>query len=161
CPTPTRTARCRSSSRWPTTRSTRGASSTSAGTTFSRARTLRSLAPDEHRIAQQRALEPEVTPPATDVLRAQLARLRMARILGHHLLDRAPVQALVVIPVVLGGADDAGDLEPRRLEPRGRLRESGVSLVAGKVLVGRDRLGQRPQPPVGLRDRNEASVGDD
>ena len=75
--------------------------------------------------------------------RAYLLRSAVVGIVGQPLLDGSPVEALVPIPVVLGGGDEAGGGETGLLEPvDGGVEADEVAPI--------DRVGERPLPPVGF-----------
>src|SRR6266508_3866234 len=102
---------------------------------------------DEDRPAEQGSYEVEVVVSEAFVAYAQVVCSGMS---CEPLLERAPVQALVAIPVVGGGGDDPGHPDALLGEPRNRAREADVALVV-------DHVRQRPFAPVRLTDGDEAA----
>ena len=84
------------------------------------------------------------------VLCADAGVLGVVGLHGEPLLERAPVQALVAVPVVLGGRDHAGQSQAGGREALDGRLEVDVAVVVRA-------LGQRPAAPVGLADGDVAA----
>jgi hypothetical protein len=69
------------------------------------------------------------------VPRADLSRVRVVRVLGEPLLDRAPVQRLVAVPVVLRRRDDGDGPQRPGVHDRDRALERRERTVAELVVV--------------------------
>ncbi len=78
---------------------------------------------------------------------ADLLGVRVARVLREPLLDRAPVERLVAVEVVLRGGDHRHDPEHAGLHDRHRAVERRERVVPVRVI-----LGQRQPPPEWLAD---------
>src|SRR5665213_883327 len=102
-----------------------------------RMRLLVRLAGDEDRPAEQLALEAQVVVAVAFVPLADLACIGVARIRSEPLLERAPVQRLVAVPVIVARCDDSLQREPRRLDRADGLAQRDEALVV-------DAARQRP-----------------